>query len=184
MKALKFKGKILKTTDTLRPTPQIVRKAIFDILGDIRGLSFLELFAGSGSVGMEALLRGVEKVVFVERDRLNIKIIKKNLELLNSSNFKIIPQDAFEAIKDLNENKEKFDIIFLDPPYLKDMAKKSLKNLALYDILTKSGFIIIQHYKKEILPKKIGDLVLFKEKKYGEHLLSFYCKSNYINSLK
>jgi len=160
----------------IRPTQQKIRKAIFDILGDIKGLSFLELFAGSGAVGIEAISCGAKEAVFVEKDQKCVKIIRDNLALLGCLRYRVIALDILKAIKQFSQKNEKFDIIFLDPPYCKDLAKKTLQTLAAYDILTPYGLVVIQHFKKDDLPDKLGVFTLFKQKRYGDTLLSFYKK--------
>jgi len=172
----KLKGRLLKMSKPgLRPTQDKTRKAVFDILGEaIVGAQFLDLFAGSGAVGIEALSCGAAAVWFVENDREAIAILSDNLSGLKISNYEVIPKDVFSVIAQMAGQKRKFDIIFLDPPYYQDLAKKSLLSLAAYDILKPSGLAIIQHFKKDIIPEKTDSLELFKQKKYGDTLVSFY----------
>ena len=195
----KYKGRTIKMPKGIRPTQDKVRKALFDILGDIEGLSFLELFAGSGAVGIEALSRGAKEAVFVEKDKRCIEKIKQNLSVLAFSRSRVLALDAWVAIKQLGKAGGKLDIIFLDPPYYKrkvprhyvsrsslgdsglaetgegdSLAKKTLQTLGAYDILAPNGFIVVQHFKKDKLPGESGQLVLVKEARYGDTLLSFY----------
>ena len=197
----KYKGRQIKAPAGIRPTQDKVRKALFDILGDIEGLSFLELFAGSGAVGFEAVSRGVRELTWVESSRDCLLEIKKNIELLKVRACELLPKDTDTAIKMLHENGRSFDIIFLDPPYYKGKAsrrysfkragahsgsmggnedepltKKTLQTLSVYDILNKNGFIIVQHFKKDNLPDALGDLTLFRQSRYGDTVLSFYRK--------
>ncbi|MCM8780998.1 MAG: 16S rRNA (guanine(966)-N(2))-methyltransferase RsmD [Candidatus Omnitrophica bacterium] len=174
----KYKGQTIKTSRGIRPTQGKVRKAIFDILGKIEGLSFLELFAGSGAVGIEALSQGAREVVFVEKEQRCIDTIKKNLSLLDCLDYKVVRSDVFKAIETLARYKKKFNIIFVDPPYYKDISKKTLQILSGCDIVTQNGLIIIQHYKKDNLPDALGDLVLYKQARYADTVLSFYKKVN------
>ena len=173
-----FKGLSLKSpTKDLRPTQDKVRKAIFDILGDyIVGANFLELFAGTGCVGIEALSCGAGFVLFVENEGSTIELLKDNLSRLKITNFDIKPGDAFLAVEQLARINKKFDIIFVDPPYYEELAKKALQTLSSYDILLPSGIVIIQHYKKDVIPETTGSLEIFKTKKYGDNVLSFYRK--------
>jgi len=173
-----YKGRRINMPKDIRPTQEKVRKALFDILGDISGLSFLEVFAGSGAIGIEALSRGAKEVVFIEKDKKCIQAIKDNLMLLGYLGYRVIGLDTLEAIKRISQQNDKFNIIFLDPPYYKDLAKKTLKILGAYDILAPNGFIIVQHFKKESLPGVQGGLVLFKQAHYGDTVLSFYRKVN------
>lgn len=172
----KYKGRLVRMPKGIRPTQDKVRKALFDILGDIAGMSFLDLFAGSGAVGIEALSRGIEKVVFVEKERACVKAIDDNLSLLHCLHYSVIASDTAEAIRILSQQDERFDLIFLDPPYYNDLAKKALQTLSAYDILTPTGFVIAQHFKKDNLPDSLGDLMLFKQARYGDTALSFYKK--------
>jgi 16S rRNA (guanine966-N2)-methyltransferase len=88
----------------------------------------------------------------------------------------LIHKDCMEAVTFFAKNKDKFDLIFLDPPYYMGLAEKTLQRLEDYDILTPSGFVIIQHFKKDRLPEQQGQLILFKQSQYGDTLLSFYRK--------
>jgi 16S rRNA (guanine(966)-N(2))-methyltransferase RsmD len=172
----KYKGRLIKMPKGIRPTQDKVRKALFDILGDIEGLSFLELFAGSGAVGLEAASRGAKKVIFVEKDWECLRRIQEVLSVIRLSGYPVIRSDAIEAIKKLAKKTEKFDIIFMDPPYYGDLAKKTLQSLEACDILARSGLIIVQHFKKDDLPETLGVLSLFRQSRYGDTILSFYRK--------
>jgi 16S rRNA (guanine966-N2)-methyltransferase len=115
-----YKGRKLLSPPAIRPTQDMVRKSMFDILGDIEGLAFLELFAGSGAVGFEALSRGAKPVVFVEQDRQALKAITLNQESLKAQeNSLIIAKDVLQTVPFLHKQGKKFDIVFLDPPYCK-----------------------------------------------------------------
>ncbi len=160
----------------IRPTQDKVRKAIFDILGDISGLTFLELFSGSGAVGLEALSRGVSELFMVESNRESILTIKRNIELLKATNCNLYHLEAEKGVKLLFLDKKYFDIIFIDPPYLKDMAKKILQTLEGYDIVAPHGLIVIQHSKAELLPKESLKFDLIKEARYGDTRLSIFRK--------
>ena len=177
-----FRGRNFFMPTGIRPTQDKTRKAIFDIIGqDLKGVSFLDLFAGSGAVGLEAISRQAKRVIFVEKDGRCVNVINENLSVLNisccengASPFLVIQMDTFAAIKQLNKRNEKFDFIFLDPPYGTDLTKKTLKTLGAYDILHPNSFIIIQHDKREILPESEGRFLRVKEKKYGNSLLSIF----------
>jgi len=160
----------------IRPTQDKVRKAIFDILGDISGLKFLELYAGSGAVGLEALSRGVTELTMVESNRDSIAAIKRNISLLKIPDCNLYHLEAEKGVKLLALDKKSFDLIFIDPPYHKDMAKKILQTLEAYDILSPHGLIVIQHFKSELLPKDSLNFELIKEAKYGDTWLSIFRK--------
>lgn len=176
-----YKGMAFKTPQGIRPTEDRVRKALFDILGDMSGLSFLELFAGSGSVGLEAFSQNAKRVVFVEKDRNCSRIIEQNLEGIIFKELKeafaaeVLTADAMDAVARLSKQAFKFDVIFADPPYYKGLPEKVLQSVEEYDILNpNSGFLVIQHFKKDPLPVRQGNLVLFKQSRYGDSVLSFY----------
>jgi len=172
----KYRNRKIHMPKGIRATQDKVRKAVFDILGDISGLSFLELYAGSGAVGFEALSRGVAELTIIESNRNAVLTIKKNMELLKIPACNLYYLDADKAVKLLAQDKKSFDIIFIDPPYLKDMSKKILQTLEGYDILSPNGLVVVQHSKLEILPKNSLKLTLIKEAKYGDTWLSIFRK--------
>ena len=156
----RFKRK--KSTD-LRPTSSKVRLALFNILYDIKGYKFLDLFAGTGEVGIDALRKGASEVIFVEKNKKRALDIKKKVEK-QFSNFKVFSEDS---LRFLNNSPEKFDIIFADPPYnYKDYEK--LIDLAISK-LEDNGVFILEHREDK---KFNAD----KEKKYGDTVLSFFYK--------
>lgn len=173
----KYKGIEIKAAKGIRPTQDNVRKAVFDILGDLEGISFLELFAGSGAIAFEALSRGAAEAVLVEYNADCLLAIRKNIiASFKETACSVYPAQADRAIKEFHRKGRHFEIIFSDPPYYRGLAKKTLQSLAAYDILTPNGFLIIQHFKKDDLPVSAGDLTLFKQKSYGDTRLSFYKK--------
>ena len=180
-----LKGRNFYLPQGVRATQNIIRKALFDILGqELDPVEFLELFAGSGSVGLEAVSRGARKVTFVDHDAHCIKVIEENINLLGINGnqrteipYELINLDAFAAIKHFGRKGKKFDIIFVDPPYDLGLAKKTLKLLTSYDILQPNCFLILQHEKHETLPSAEGRVLLIKQRKYGSSYLSIYQKS-------
>jgi len=178
----KFRGKNIFMPEGIRPTQNIVRKALFDIIGhDLEGIEFLELFAGSGAVGIDAISRNAKKVTFVEKERKCVDTIGQNIGMLAltpdidyDSPYEVLHIDAYVAIKRFFEQKRTFDVVFVDPPYSRGLAKKALKTLVDYDILQPNSLVIIQHDKQEILPNELGSFLLFRKKKYGASFLSIY----------
>jgi len=173
----KLKGRVIKMPPGIRPTQNRVRKAIFDILGDISGLSILELFAGSGAVGLEAMSQGAVELILVESDRNCCLAIEKNIESLKVSGCRLYPLQAEEAIKMLYKARKRFHLVFLDPPYYTGLGKKILQMLAGYDILAPNAFIIVEHFRRDDLPVTLGALNLFKQSRYSDSVLSFYRKN-------
>jgi 16S rRNA (guanine(966)-N(2))-methyltransferase RsmD len=145
--------------------------------GHIKGTRVLDLFAGSGSLGIEAISRGASSVMFVDKFKYAVEIIKENLNILMPEDLRkteVLSKDIKEAIKFLYDRKDKFDIIFLDPPYYKDWLRKCLKYLNIYDILSHSGFVIAEHFKKDYAPAKEDTLGLTRQLTYGNTVISIY----------
>lgn len=162
----------------IRPTPAIVREAVFDILGPkVVDSCFLDMFAGTGAVGIEAISRGAKQVTFVECNKNAIRLIKINLEKLNNYQkdiFNIIHKNCTHAIELFEIENKKYDIIFLDPPYNIEYANQILKKIDNGHILAKEGIVIIQYSKKDDLIGNFNSLKLMKEKKYGNTKIKLY----------
>ena len=178
----KYRGRIIKMPKgiSVRPTQDRVREAIFNIIREIIPESrILDLYAGSGAFGIEALSRGAKEAIFVDNSLSCIKTIRSNLSILdeNNTSSQVLKIDALKAISRLGEEKGKFDIIFLDPPYHKDIAKNTLIKLDACDILSQRSFVIAEHFKKDTVPEELGNMNLFRTKKYGDTIISFYNKS-------
>jgi 16S rRNA (guanine(966)-N(2))-methyltransferase RsmD len=174
-----IKGRKVKFTPhqkTLRPTTSKVREAIFDILGmRIEGASFLDLYAGTGAVGLEALSRGASKVVFVEADRGYAQNISKLIEMWGiAGKADIVTKKASAFIKWAEENSISFDMIFLDPPYHADEIISILSAIGELHILNQNGVVIAEHFTKKQLPDNFNRLQRVKDYKYGDTVLSVY----------
>lgn len=163
----------------IRPMRDMVRSALFNILGDlVENSRFLDLFAGTGSVGIEALSRGARHCVFVDNAPEAIKLIHKNLEALGlKKKASVLKLDVFEAIERLAREGARFDLIFVGPPYGKHLADKALTRLSKHAILNKAGIIVTEIFKKEVLHHEYGDLRRLKEREYGDNRLLFYSHS-------
>lgn len=179
----KLRGRNFYMPNGIRPTQNIVRKALFDLLGErIKGAAFLDLFAGSGAVGLEAISRGAGKVTLVEKVPRFCAIIRENLELLQipllgkdrRPVYQLAEGDAFAAIKRFAGEGKAFDIIFADPAYGLGLGKKLLKTLGAYDIVNANCTVVIQHEKPEILPESQGNFFRVEQRKYGSTILSIY----------
>ena len=160
----------------MRPTQDKVREALFNILGDISGKKILELFAGSGAFGIEAISRRAGSVTFVDNNFRCIQTIKSNLGSLGASDlrYSIIKADALKSSAKFAAQSTKFDIIFLDPPYYKDMAKKCLINIDSYDIVAPVGLVLVEHFKKDALSAELERLVFVDERRYGDTVITIY----------
>ena len=168
------KGRVLKVPagSKVRPTSDKVKQALFNILGEkVSKSAFLDLFAGAGGIGIEALSRGAERVVFVDDARDSLHVIKKNIELVGFSKRAEIV--AMKVEKFLRKTSEQFDIIFLDPPYTLEQGPV-LDALAESGILRPDSIVVAEHFKKQPSPVKAGSLVLVREALYGDTVLAFY----------
>ncbi|MCL6584234.1 MAG: 16S rRNA (guanine(966)-N(2))-methyltransferase RsmD [bacterium] len=171
------KGRKLKSSlkYALRPTSDRVREALFDILGlRVQKVHFLDLFAGTGSVGIEALSRGAKQATFVEKKASYAELIRRNVELCGFTNFEIIVYDVLRAIVSLHNRQRKFGLIFIDPPYRSDLALKTLQALDATDLLDQEHSIIVEHSIKNPLPARIGNLIVERVSEFGDTLLTFY----------
>ena len=175
-----YKGRLIQFPKHIRPTQDKVRQSIFDVLaGVVKGSRVLDLFAGSGALGLEALSRGACGVCFVDIDKRCTAIINKNLEHLGVVKSEAVEarnftNDAFRSIKILEKKKEVFDIVFLDPPYHRELAKKALKTLSESAILPTRSFVIVEHSKKDELGVFSPKLTLIKVITYGDIKVSFF----------
>lgn len=170
----KNKNLIFVSNFTTRPTANIVREGLFSkIQFHITDSVFLDLFSGSGSIGIEALSRGARKVYFVDHDKKNIEIIKKNIEncKINKNNYEIINNDYCKAIDQINEQ---LDFVFIDPPYQSNLYEISIEKLIKNNLLTNESIVICEHDTKRQL--NFETLNLISTKKYGSRTLSYFVK--------
>jgi 16S rRNA (guanine966-N2)-methyltransferase len=164
--------------DDLRPTSAKVREAIFDILrGAIEEASFLDLFAGTGTVGIEAASRGAGRVVFVESDRSRATAIQALIDKIGlSSKADVHAERAEIFLERISRAGESFDIIFVDPPYASGETGNILLLISEYGILHAQGTVLFEHAAKLKPPEAAGNLKLKKQYKYGDTLLALYRK--------
>ena len=161
----------------VRPTTDRIRTVLFDMLGQlVVGSHFLDLCAGTGAVGIEALSRGAERAVFVELDGRCIETIKANLLLTKLfDRARIVKGDARRKLPQLLAEGERFDIVFLDPPYGSDLALQLLTWLGNHlEFLKGPRLVVVQQLVKEELPEVVGGLIAFEHRRVSEHVLRFY----------
>ena len=172
-----LKGRKLKTPKTnIRPLSDQAKEALFNILMNrIQDSIFLDVFAGSGSVGIEALSRGAKAAFFIEKDRKHVSIIKDNLsEFGLYDRAEVYSLEAVRALKILNSKGAKFDIIFLGAPYNSPVLIDTLKLLGECDLLKPEGVIIAEHRFKQKVDSRFGGIIRFREEKYGDTMLGFF----------
>lgn len=160
----------------IRPTSDRVKESLFNILGTrLIDCAFLDLFAGTGGIGIEAYSRGASRVVFIDESAKSIKILKSNLDKLGiSEKVEVHNTDYLNAINKLAYDNKKFDIIFIDPPYLKGYEQNALTQISECKMLADEGIIIVEHDLKDKMPESTGKLKLTRQNKYGNTMLSFY----------
>jgi 16S rRNA (guanine(966)-N(2))-methyltransferase RsmD len=161
-----------------RPSGARVRQTLFDILAPrIAGARVLDLFAGAGAVGLEALSRGAARVVFVERSPEAVEAIRANLRALEAlgGESEVHRQDARVAARALAAAGRRFDVVFLDPPYASDQYQPVLE--ACPGLLADDGVAVAEHFHKRELPETIGGLERTRCVRVGDHRLSFYRRS-------
>jgi 16S rRNA (guanine966-N2)-methyltransferase len=159
----------------VRPTTDRIKEVIFNKLqGDIENARVLDLFAGTGSLGIEALSRGAREVVAVEKHPLSLQIIQKNCELLKISRdeHKVIKKDVLRFLK--GPFTEGFDIVLIDPPFTEAMADEVLKAYGQSELSRFGAKIFIEAGAKEVLQDQYGSILLEERKNYGDKFLSMY----------
>lgn len=166
----------------IRPTSDMVRSSIFNILGQtMTGLAILDLFAGTGSLGIESLSRGAKKAVFIDKSSRALAIIKKNLTICGYNALSMIIREGLPNglahIQDLGCGQ--FDLVFIDPPYGKGYIKPTIYKLIECDLLAKNSIVVVESSTEanDPLPSKIRNLQLKPTRSYGSTLIGFY--SNY-----
>ncbi len=162
-----------------RPITDRVKESLFDIIGaDIEGTVLLDLFAGTGSVGIEALSRGAEHVVLVDKAHPAIQVLRKNLEITGLARQATVSKgDAFRFVADaaaLNAAPHGFDYIYVAPPQYQELWAKALLALDEHDLLAEDGVIIVQIHPKEAHPLALQRFALERERRYGSTLLQFW----------
>ena len=169
----KYKGKNLKgfNIDGTRPTMDRVKESLFAMIqNNISDSAVLDLFAGSGSLGIEAISNGAKEAYFVDNNIELINIIKNNTKDIKDE-VHIIKSDYLSALNLFKNSKIKFDIIFLDPPYKLNLINNCLNKIIEYDLLNKDGIIVCEYESEEI---ENNNLKILKDKKYGSKKIRIY----------
>jgi len=176
------KGHKLRSSQgmVLRPTGMKVKEALFNVLGDqVKEATFVDFFAGTGNIGIEALSRGADHVEFVEKHAPSVKLLKDNLKACGlSQKAAVYTMDAITFLKMAQKWSKHFDIVFADPPYHGPLAERFLRHLGKSDMITKRTIVIIEHFHKIPLPEKTHGLSLVKHYRYGDTLLSIYKRNS------
>jgi len=161
----------------IRPTTDKVREAIFNVIGqDMSGLYVLDLFAGTGIFGIEALSRGAQHTVFIDNSKHSIKLIKKNLATCGFQDSGVVLRRDLKKGMSRNhpELQKNFDLLFLDPPYRKNLIIPLLEKISHAGMLSKGSKIVAELSKNEILPSSIGNLEMADTRFYGDTRINIY----------
>ena len=177
----KLKGRVIKGFDIVgtRPTMDRVKESVFASIQDkIEDSIVLDLFAGSGNLGIEAISNGANICYFVDYNIECIKAIKENIKTFQiEDNCIVIKNDYLKSLKEFKDNKLQFDIIFIDPPYKYCIKNELLKLILDYNLLKEDGIIVFEYQNNEQIDNNIA-LELVRDKKYGDKFVSIYKYKN------
>jgi 16S rRNA (guanine(966)-N(2))-methyltransferase RsmD len=176
----KYRGRRLKSppSDRTRPTSDRLRETLFNVIAPrIEGARFLDLCAGTGAIGIEALSRGAEHVTFVDQSRQMCELIETNVSALSAptSEFAIVNADAFDFLRKRKSGTALLDSIFFDPPYSAEY-ERVLNFIGEHacQLLTGDAVVVVEHRKQRLLSEEFGLLKRYRELKQGDSVLSFY----------
>lgn len=159
-----------------RPTLERIKEAIYSIIGEkIIGSRFLDLYSGTGNMAFEGLSRGARRAVMIEQDKEALRIIIGNVNSLGlEGRCRAYRNDVFRAVEILGRKNEKFDIIFIDPPYKENISARTIEKIYENRLLEEDGIIISEHSVYEKMEDKIEGFVKYDERNYNKKIVSFY----------
>ena len=161
----------------LRPTSDMVREALFNILGDtVVDGKVLDLFAGSGALGIEAISRGAGSVCFVEQDHRSLRVLKNNLQRFSdiTTEVRVFPADVFRILPKLSQEEAEYDLILIDPPYKANLWLRILQNISQLTPLSEDGLIVLEIPRYNLLPEELDKLIRIDKRVYGDVSLEFW----------
>lgn len=158
-----------------RPTADRVKESLFDILGDEwEGMRVLDLFSGTGSLGLEALSRGAEQAVFVEKNRHVLNVLRRNIALCGfDPHTTVLAMPVPQGLTFMGHRGESFHVIFADPPYGKGWVEPTIEGILTHRVLCVDGMIVIEHAPAESPSRDHGTLLTLRQKRFGETVISF-----------
>lgn len=172
------KGRKLAAVKTkgIRPTRDNVKESIFSMIqGHVEGKTVLDLFAGTGNLGLEALSQGAKKAIFVEKDRTCLRALMRNTDLCGlQGRTEIISLDAEVALRVLRRRTEKIDLVFIDPPYGSGYVDKSLRFINAHDMVNEGGIVVVEHSSAETPADQWKRVSLRKRKQHGDTVISIF----------
>jgi 16S rRNA (guanine(966)-N(2))-methyltransferase RsmD len=168
-----LKGRSIAVPKSARPTEARVRGALFSIWSEkVPNARFLDLFAGSGAVGLEALSRGALEAVFVESDRRAVELLRRNLSLVSRAAARVLAREVDEAVVDLAGREERFDLIFADPSYERPVAESLFGKLVA--LAAPEAELVVEHSRRAPPPEEVAGWHRRDLRRYGESALSIY----------
>jgi 16S rRNA (guanine966-N2)-methyltransferase len=172
------KGRIIKAPEGLdtRPTADRVKQSLFNIINNkVLGSRVLDLFAGTGNLGLEAISQGAIECTFIEHNKKTFSILADNIKLLGFENkIEKFQGDAIENLKMLSKKGKEYDLILLDPPYGKGLIETAIEQIDKLQLLSNDGIIVSEYDSNDIMPEKIGTLLIYRTVKYGRTKISFW----------
>lgn len=172
------KGRLLSTLKgrAVRPTSDRAKETLFNIIGDrIPGCRFLDLFSGTGNIGLEAASRGAAEVVLVESNPKALNVLQENVEKCDlGDKVKILNVDSGKCLAGFVSTNQSFDLVFMDPPYRDLKAYNLIREIVDKGLLENKGVVIAEHDRHHSLPEAYGKLVLVREKRVGDTIFSFF----------
>lgn len=165
----------------VRPTSDKVKEAVFNIImNEVWDATCVDLFAGTGNLGLEALSRGAKKCYFGDNSRESINLIKNNVKMCRAEDKSVIIAGDYSKI--LGRINEKVDIFFLDPPYKDGLYGNCLEIIDSLDLLSEEGIIVAEHGVRDYVPETVGSLEIIKERKYGKIMVTIYAKKSEVHT--
>lgn len=173
-----LKSRLVNTPrgDIVRPTSNRVRESIFSVVEDhAENCCVLDLFAGAGSLGIEAISRGASHVTFVENSPQAVRVLRENIEHLDiQDRTTVMKVDVLGVLKEFSARRARFGMVFMDPPYSESLAHRAMAALALSGVVTEDGIVVAEHRKEDLLEQTYGELVLTRVLKFGDTWVSIY----------
>jgi 16S rRNA (guanine966-N2)-methyltransferase len=176
----KYRGRRLQgpRKDDLRPTSDRLRESLFNILAPrIAAARVMDVFAGTGAIGLEALSRGAGDVIFIESSRDAVKLIRKNLQQCGvTAGYRVMQEDVFTALRTLARSGARVDIVFLDPPYRWGPYRDLIASLFQLELVDAEAIVVLEHHQKTSVPESEPGFRRMRTVRQSDKCLSFYVK--------
>jgi 16S rRNA (guanine(966)-N(2))-methyltransferase RsmD len=173
-----LKGRRLKSLGNLKIRPPLdqLKQSVFNMLaGEIEGKKVLDLYAGTGSFGLEALSRGAEETTLVDSSFKACRLLKENLKMLQQEEkATVLCRKVNDTLNDFSKQNQKFNIVFVDPPFAANLCQKTLEKLVEGDLLNQQALVIVHHHRKENVESNWEELKLVRRRKFGDNLVSIF----------